>query len=165
MQVSPCLYCMEIIGKLQAVGGNSRPLYRKGRKGGMRKKRKIPEYLGNSKQFMPLTYEMQKSAAWRSLSRRQIDLYCLAYREAHYGKRHPRIDFPDVDYLQGDDVCYLPFAVAVANGLYTEKSKTRFINDRKALINTGFLEIVSKGGQGNINKSIYKMSCNWTQKK
>lgn len=131
----------------------------------MRKKKRIPEYLGNSKQFMPLTYEMQKSPAWRSLTRRQMDLYCLAYREAHYPKRHPRIDFPDVDFLQGDDVCYLPFAVAVANGLYKEKSKTMFINDRKALIKAGFIEVLVKGGSGRINKSIYKMSCNWMRKK
>lgn len=110
---------------------------------------------------MPLTYEMQKSAAWRALSRRQIDLYCLAYREAHYSKRHPRIDFPDVDYLQGDDVFYLPFEVAKNNKLYTDKEKKNFINDKKALMNMGFIEIITVGGKGKRNKSIFKMSLQW----
>lgn len=127
--------------------------------------KKIPAYLGDSKQFMPLTYELQKSAAYRALTARQRDLYHLAYREAHYSKRHPRNDFPDVDYLQGDDVCYLPFIIARANGIYTEKGKPGFITDRKKLINFGFLEIITPGGKGAKNKTIYRLSGKWQQMK
>lgn len=112
---------------------------------------------------MPLTYEMQKSAAYRALSARQRDLYHLAYREGHYPKRHPRNDFPDVDYLQGDDVCYLPFEVAVSNRLYEKTGKTKFIYDRKILVKLGFLEVITPGGKGAKNKTIYKLSCKWQQ--
>lgn len=125
--------------------------------------KKIPAYLGDSKQFMPLTYELQKSAAYRALSARQRDLYHLAYREAHYSPRHPRNDFPDVDDLKEDNVCYLTFGVAVSNRLYEKTGRTKFIYDRQILVKLGFLEIMTQGGNGAKNKTIYRLSGKWQQ--
>jgi hypothetical protein len=102
---------------------------------------------------------MLQSEAFKSLKHRQQILYVYC-KAQYYGKRKPRADYKDIPELQGDDLVYFNFDVAVEYGRYTKKSSKLFYTDMDALIKAGFIErIVS--GKAHKKKTIYKYSARW----
>ena len=102
---------------------------------------------------------MLQSNAFKGLKHRQKILYVYC-KGQYYGKRKPRQDYKDIPELQGDDLFYFNFDVAVEYGLYTEKSSKLFYSDMDALIKAGFIDRVVSG-KAHKKKTIYRYSGRW----
>ncbi|WP_022762615.1 hypothetical protein [Butyrivibrio sp. AD3002] len=102
---------------------------------------------------------MLQSDSFKRLTPRQKILY-VYLKGQFYGKRKPRMDYPNIEELQSDECFYFNFSVAHQYGLYPPRSSKNFYDDMQALIDAGFIErIVS--GKAHRKKSIYRYSDRW----
>ena len=128
-----------------------------------RKKRYTPKTFesdGRTNDTSANIYEsMLESKAFKDLTKNQRLLY-VYMKAQHYGKRKPGKDFPDREDLQEESVFYFNMAVAEKYVLYSRNNHTSFYNDIKALVNHGFIRVVSTG-KTVMKKSIYDFCGDW----
>ena len=108
--------------------------------------------------FVPLYDSMRESDAYRALSSRQraLLLECMSeYRGPNY-VTDPQEEYPGEKQAQGPDTFFMNWAKAKKIGIHTNRKQ--FYDDIKALISTGFIEVVSKKPRV---KTIYKFSSAW----
>lgn len=97
--------------------------------------------------------------AFKSLKNRQKVLY-LYIKDQYIGHKKPRVDFPDIPDLQGDDLFYFPLTAGVEAGIYTQNMQRELYGDIKALEDHGLIRIVFNG-KPTKQKSIYGYSNKW----
>lgn len=102
---------------------------------------------------------MLTSDAFVFLTDRQKMLY-VCCKAQYYGKRKPERDYPDVEWLQGEELFYLNWAAVQRYGLYKPSMHPNFYRDMKVLCDIGFIEKVASGA-GQMRKSIYRFSDRW----
>lgn len=102
---------------------------------------------------------MLTSAAFIGLKHRQKVLYMYCKKQ-YYGTRKPKADYPDIEKVQSDECFYMNLSLAVKYGLYTRNGNKELYADIKALVDAGFIEVVSSG-KNTKTKSIYKFSDRW----
>jgi len=102
---------------------------------------------------------MLQSKAFKDLTTKQRELYVYA-KGQRYGKKKPGKDYKDYPEFQGDELFYLNFGLVKAYGIYTEGNKGEFYKNIKALVEHGFIEVVSSGAKTH-SKSIYRYSDRW----
>lgn len=111
-----------------------------------------------------VTYQLEDSAAWNGMSKKQMSLFFLCRRQC-YAKYRPANDFPTIKDVQGNDTFYLTRDDAVQAGLYKKGSSQNLGTDIRRLMALGLIELVSciDGGYGRNKKKVYRLSCNWIQ--
>ncbi len=102
---------------------------------------------------------MLTSAAFMDLKDRQQVLYFYC-KNQYYGVRKPKLDYPDIEAVQSDECFYMNLALAVKYGLYTKSGNKEFYKDMKALVEAGFIDVVSSGKITG-KRSIYRFSDRW----
>ena len=129
-------------------------------------KHQLPEYLTfgpymvNGKQekdtFCQITKSLMLSEAYRQLTERQKNLLTIAYQQA-VGRSKPCQKYPDANLPK--DSFFLTFDEVRMFGAYGTDRNGFYKKDIPALIEHGFIDLVSKGAYG--KQSIYKYSSRW----
>ena len=104
---------------------------------------------------------MLLSPAWKSLNSKQQVLY-LVCKAQFYGKRKPGRDFPDVETFQTDEAFYLNWGSVQKYGLYKPTMSKNFYADMRALIDRGFIILLSSG-KSHHQKNIYRFGARWRE--
>ena len=108
------------------------------------------------------------SNAWRNLTLKQKELY-LYCKAQYYGEKKTAADHLTAqEKASGANVSIEKrFTMNKSKwddfyGLYTDNTKRYFYSDMKALIDNGFIKVVSNG-KSNRTKNIYEFSSHWTE--
>lgn len=102
---------------------------------------------------------MLESDAFVSLKPRLkvLYLYCKAQL---FGKRKPARDCPQIDIYQDDSCFYFNWDLAKNYGLYKPSMESNFYRDMKALIDAGFIKLLTSGAKRK-QKNVYAFSDRW----
>lgn len=121
-------------------------------------KSSTPKWVGSG-QYTPITRELLKSDAWKTLSGNAFKLYlCMT---THYNGKNGVSEvarkYPNVEHLQRNDLFFFPYQNAAQNGVSANKCVFyRLVNQLQEL---GFIQIIAKGGRGRM--AIYQFSDKW----
>lgn len=109
-------------------------------------------------------FSMLMSNAWHSLTGKQKELYL--YCKLQYFGQSPTAKELKLPYEEDTnvDISYR-FTMnkslwCKTYGLYTESTHRYFYSDMQALVDKGFIDIISKG-KSNLSKNIYAFSNRW----
>lgn len=123
-------------------------------------------------QFVPLSYELVASDAFKALTKKQTSLYLFACQRRYATIKHnsgklidgdisPAGRWPTVPGVTGD-CFYLNIAIATACGVYASDDRKTFYRDRKRLAVLGFIDVVIDGTRYRPKgKTVFKMSERW----
>lgn len=116
----------------------------------------LPEGIKDT--FARVSLSTVLSPAYRDLTGKQAQLLVIAKgREFASGKARPMVDFPNQGFTEKH--IYLNYGLMAMYGVYKGDSKG-FYRDVKALVDHGFLEVVSEQHYKGERK-IYKLSGKW----
>lgn len=104
---------------------------------------------------------MLASESWKKLTKNQQILYVYCKAQYYAEKRKPK---PQMAQLSDEELA-LCFTMNKSKwcklyGIYKDGNQKGFINDMKALIDNGFIELI-ENGKNTRTKSIYKLSGKW----
>lgn len=116
----------------------------------------LPEGIKDT--FARVSLSTMISPAFRDLTGMQVRLFLIAkIQEFASGKARPMVDFPNQGFTER--YIYLNYGIVKSYGFYKGDSKG-FYRDVKALVDHGFLEVVSEQHYKGERK-IYKLSGKW----
>lgn len=110
-----------------------------------------------------INYSLLTSPAFKDLSARQRMLYVCAKSEFYGARSRPKNDFTDNEEFKKDGagMFYLNHRLVTdVYGLYPKTNRRDFYKDIEALIDHGFIQLVSSG-RVNKQRSIYQYSAAW----
>ena len=108
---------------------------------------------------------MLMSDAWQSLTKNQQILYVYCKAQYYAEKRKPKPKLVELDAEQLS-LCFTMNKSKWCNlyKIYKNGSQSSFVKDMKALVDSGFIDIV-ESGKNTRTKNIYRLSSEWQNKK
>ena len=128
-----------------------------------RSEKRKPKYweTATNKHYFVIYDDLLESDAFRTLTARQKDLYlkCVSlYKNA----RIPKQDYPNLEWITGENEFYISKATVLKCGLYPASSVSNLYKDMDALEEHGLVKKLSSG-MAQHKKSIYSFSDEWKE--